>query len=104
MYIKIWLFVLSTLAAMLVGGLIGYLCRLGIGNLWKCLKSLGVNIRNRLVDYWYVLVLIIFPMFESFKGFGISIKKRKQKKTEDFLTMEYHNSLVGAQEKGGNDE
>lgn len=140
MYIKIWVFVLSTLAAMLVGGLIGYLCRLGIGNLWKCLKSLGVSIRNRLVDYWYVLVflvttiyvlsnfkvcidlsftedfngnnlfflfwlvLIIFPMFESFEGFGISIKKRKQKKTEDLLTMEYHNSLVGAQEKGGNDE
>ena len=140
MYIKIWVFVLSTLAAMLVGGLIGYLCRLGIGNLWKCLKSLGVSIRNRLVDYWYVLVflattmyvlsnfkvcidlsftedfngnnliflfwlvLIIFPMFESFEGFGISIKKRKQKKTEDLLTMEYHNNLVGAQEKGGNDE
>ena len=140
MYIKIWVFVLSTLAAMLVGGLIGYLCRLGIGNLWKCLKSLGVSIRNRLVDYWYVLVflvttiyvlsnfkvcidlsftedfngnnliflfwlvLIIFPMFESFGGFGISIKKRKQKKTEDLLTMEYHNNLVGAQEKGGNDE
>ena len=140
MYIKIWVFVLSTLAAMLVGGLIGYLCRLGIGNLWKCLKSLGVSIRNRVVDYWYVLVflvttiyvlsnfkvcidlsftedfngnnliflfwlvLIIFPMFESFEGFGISIKKRKQKKTEDLLTMEYHNILVGAQEKGGNDE
>ena len=140
MYIKIWVFVLSTLAAVLVGGLIGYLCRLGIGNLWKCLKSLGVSIRNRLVDYWYVLVflvttiyvlsnfkvcidlsftedfngnnliflfwlvLIIFPMFESFEGFGISIKKRKQKKTEDLLTMEYHNNLVGAQEKGGNDE
>lgn len=104
------------------------------------MKSLGVSIRNRLVDYWYVLVflvttiyvlsnfkvcidlsftedfngnnliflfwlvLIIFPMFESFEGFGISIKKRKQKKTEDLLTMEYHNSLVGAQEKGGNDE
>ena len=117
-----------------------FLCRLGIGNLWKCLKSLGVSIRNRLVDYWYVLVflvttiyvlsnfkvcidlsftedfngnnliflfwlvLIIFPMFESFEGFGISIKKRKQKKTEDMLTMEYHNNLVDAQEKGGNDE
>ena len=99
-----------------------------------------MSIRNRLVDYWYVLVflvttiyvlsnfkvcidlsftedfngnnliflfwlvLIIFPMFESFEGFGISIKKRKQKKTEDMLTMEYHNNLVDAQEKGGNDE
>ena len=140
MYIKIWVFVLSTLVAMLVGGTIGYLCSLGIGNLWKCLKSLGVSIRNRLVYYWYVLVflvttiyvlsnfkvcidlsftedfngnnliflfwlvLIIFPMFESFEGFGISIKKRKQKKTEDMLTMEYHNNLVDAQEKGGNDE
>ena len=140
MYIKIWVFVLSTLVAMLVGGTIGYLCSLGIGNLWKCLESLGVSIRNRLVDYWYVLVflvttiyvlsnfkvcidlsftedfngnnliflfwlvLIIFPMFESFEGFGISIKKRKQKKTEDMLTMEYHNNLVDAQEKGGNDE
>lgn len=140
MYIKIWVFVLSTLVAMLVGGMIGYLCRLGIGNLWKCLKSLGVSIRNRLVDYWYVLVflvttvyvlsnfkvcidlsftenfngnnliflfwlvLIVFPMFESFEGFGISIKKRKQKKTEDMLTMEYHNNLVDAQEKGGSDE
>lgn len=140
MYIKIWVFVLSTLVAMLIGGMIGYLCRLGIGNLWKCLKSLGVSIRNRLVDYWYVLVflvttiyvlsnfkvcidlsftedfngnnliflfwlvLVIFPMFESFDGFGISIKKRKQKKTEDMLTMEYHNNLVDAQEKGGNDE
>ena len=140
MYIEIWVFALSLLAALLVGGLIGYLCRFGIGNLWSCLKSLGVSIRNRLVDYWYVLVflvttiyvllnfkvcidlsftedfngnnliflfwlvLIIFPMFESFEGFGISIKKRKQKKTEDMLTMEYHNNLVDAKEKGGSDE
>ena len=42
MYIKIWVFVLSLLAALLIGGLIGYLYRLGIGNLWTCLKSLGV--------------------------------------------------------------
>lgn len=140
MYIKIWGFALSLLAALLVGGLIGYLCRLGISNLWKCLKPHGVSIRNRLVDYWFMLVffvttiyvlanfkvcidlsftedfngnnliflfwlvLIIFPMFESFEGFGISIKKRKQEKTEDFLTKEYHNNLVGAQEKGDHDE
>lgn len=140
MYIEIWVFALSLLAALLVGGLIGYLCRLGIGNLWTCLKSLGVSIRNRLVDYWYMLVflattiyvlsnfkvcidlsftedfngnnliflfwlvLIIFPMFESFEGFGISIKKRKQEKTENFLTKEYYNNLVDAQEKGVHDE
>ena len=116
MYIEIWVFTLSLLAALLVGGLTGYLCRSGIGNLWKCLKSLGVSIRNRLVDYWYMLVflvtmiyvlanfkvcidlsftedfngnnliflfwlvLIIFPMFDSFEGFGISINKRKHNK------------------------
>lgn len=50
MYIKIWVFALSLLAASLVGGLIGYFCRLGNDNLWKCLKNLGVSIRNRLVD------------------------------------------------------
>ena len=33
MYIEILVFVLSLLAALLVGGLIGYLCRLGNGNL-----------------------------------------------------------------------
>ena len=140
MYIEIWVFALSLLAALLVGGLIGYLCRSGIGNLWKCLKSLGVSIRNRLVDYWYMLVflattiyvlanfkvcidlsftedfngnnliflfwlvLIIFPMFDSFEGFGISIKKRKQEKAEDLFTREYHKNLVSAQEKGDNDE
>lgn len=140
MYIEIWVFALSLLAALLVGGLIGYLCRRGIGNLWTCLKSLGVSIRNRLVDYWYMLVflattiyvlanfkvcidlsftedfngnnliflfwlvLIIFPMFESFEGFGISIKKRKQEKAEDLFTKEYHNNLVDAQEKGEHDE
>ena len=125
---------------LLVGGLIGYFCRSGIGNLWKCLKSHGVSIRNRLVDYWFMLVflvttiyvlanfkvcidlsftedfngnnliflfwlvLIIFPMFDSFEGFGISIKKRKLEKAEDLFTKEYHNNLVEAQEKGNRDE
>ena len=140
MYIKIWVFALLLLAVLLVGGLIGYLCRSGIGNLWKWLKSHGVSIRNRLVDYWFMLiflvttiyvlanfkvcidlsftedfngnnliflfwlVLIIFPMFDSFEGFGISIKKRKQNKEEDFLTTEYHNNLTHAHKKGGKHE
>lgn len=140
MYIKIWVFALLLLAVLLVGGLIGYLYRSGIGNQWKWLKSHGVSIRNRLVDYWFMLiflvttiyvlanfkvcidlsftedfngnnliflfwlVLIIFPMFDSFEGFGISIKKRKQNKEEDFLTSEYHNNLIHAQKEGGNHE
>lgn len=40
MYIENWVFALL-LAALLVGGLIGYLCRLGIGNLWTCLVSVN---------------------------------------------------------------
>ena len=140
MYIKIWVFALLLLAVLLVGGLIGYLYRSGIGNLWKWLKSHGVSIRNRLVDYWFMLiflvttiyvlanfkvcidlsftedfngnnliflfwlVLIIFPMFDSFEGFGISSKKRKLNKEEDFLTSEYHNNLIHAQKEGGNHE
>lgn len=57
---------------------------------------------NLIFLFW--LVLIIFPMFESFEGFGISIKKRKQNKEEDLLTAEYHNQLIHAQEEGGNHE
>ena len=63
MYIKIWVFALSLLAALLVGGMISCLCRLGIDNLWKCLKNLGVSIRNRLVDYWYMLVFLATTIY-----------------------------------------
>lgn len=60
------------------------------------------NGNNLIFLFW--LLLIILPMFESFEGFGISIKKRKQEKKEDSLTSEYHNNLINAQEEGGNDE
>lgn len=60
------------------------------------------NGKNLIFLFW--LVLIIFPMFESFEGFGISIKKRKQNKEEDFLTSEYHNRLTNVQEEGDNNE
>ena len=60
------------------------------------------NGKNLIFLFW--LILIIFPMFESFEGFGVSIKKRKQNKEEDFLTSEYHNNLIRAQEEGGNHE
>lgn len=60
------------------------------------------NGNNLIFLFW--LVLIIFPMFDSFEGFGISIKKRNQNKEEDFLTTEYHNNLIHAQKKGGNHE
>lgn len=54
--------------------------------------------------FFFWLLLIVFPLFESFEGFGISIKKRKQEKNEGILTMEYHNKLADAQEEGGDDE
>lgn len=60
------------------------------------------NGNNLIFLFW--LLLIILPMFESFEGFGISIKKRKQEKKEDSLTSEYHNNLINAKEEGGNDE
>ena len=114
MQIQCWVLLLLILVALLIGGVIGYSCHCVIANRWTNLKSLGVSIRNGLVDYWYVLVflvttiyvlsnfkvcidlsftedfngnnlvflfwlvLIVFPLFESFEGFGISIKKRKQ--------------------------
>ena len=98
-------------------------------------KACVMNIRNRLVDYWYVLVfvittifvllhfkacitlsftedfngmnliflfwlaLIIFPMFESFEGFGISIKKRKQDKEKESLTANYREQIMNVQER-----
>lgn len=64
--------------------------------------TLDFNGNNLIFLFW--LVLIIFPMFDSFEGFGISIKKRKQNKEEDFLTAEYHNNLIHAQKEGGNHE
>lgn len=140
MQIQLSVVLLLVVAAFIVGLLIGYLCYIGISNLSGQIKAWGMSIRNRLVDYWYVLVfvvttvyvimnfcdcidlsftedfngknllflfwllLIILPMFESFEGFGISIKKRKQEKKEDVLTADYHNSLIHAQEEGGNHE
>lgn len=140
MQIQCWVLLLLILVALLIGGVIGYSCHCVNANRWDYLKSLGVSIRNGLVDYWYVLVflvttiyvlsnfkvcidlsftedfngnnlvflfwlvLIVFPLFESFEGFGISIKKRKQERNEGILTMEYHNKLADAQEEGGDDE
>ena len=60
------------------------------------------NGKNLIFLFW--LLLIILPMFESFEGFGISIKKRKQEKKEDALTADYHNSLINAQKEGGQHE
>lgn len=60
------------------------------------------NGKNLIFLFW--LVLIVFPMFESFEGFGISVKKRKQSKEEEILTSEYHNSLTHVQEKGVDNE
>lgn len=116
------------------GFLVGYFLRLGFHDIWAKIKRFSSNIRNRLVDYWYVIVfvvvtifvlknfdecialsftenfngknliflfwlaLIIFPMFESFEGFGISIKKRKQNKGVQSLTDAYRAQVKNVQE------
>ena len=43
-------------------------------------------------------------MFESFEGFGISIKKRKQAKKEEFFTSEYLDGINKAQQQKGDDD
>lgn len=119
---------------MVIGIIIGYFLRFGLNGIWTKLKSWGANIRNRMVDYWYVIVfvittifvlknfkacitlsftkdfngmnlifliwiaLILFPMFESFEGFGISIKKRKQDKKENSLTAEFLSQIKTIQD------
>ena len=135
MEIQISIFIISIMATLILGCLIGYYWRLGIDTLWSRMKALAVSIRNRLVDYWYVLililtvsyvwrnfddcinlsftdkfngknlvflfllVLIVFPMFDSFEGFGISIKKRKQAKKEDLYTAEYLEDINTVQQQ-----
>ena len=134
MEISIITFILWLLVAFVVGSCIGYFLRLGLHNVGERIKKIGSTMRDRLVDYWYVLVfvvvsiyvlshfnecialsftedfngknllflfwlaLIVFPMFESFEGFGISIKKRKQNKGVQSLTDDYHAQVRNVQE------
>lgn len=125
----LWLFV-----ACGAGFLVGYFLRTGFHDVWAKIKRYSSNVRDRLVDYWYVIVfvavtifvlknfdecialsftedfngknliflfwlaLIIFPMFESFEGFGISIKKRRQNKNVQSLTDDYYALVRNVQE------
>lgn len=118
---------------MAIGVVIGYFLHLGLNGIGTRLKSWGTNIRNRMVDYWFIIVfaittifvlknfkacitlsftkdfngmnlvfliwiaLILFPMFESFEGFGISIKKRKQDKKENSLTADFQSQIHNIQ-------
>lgn len=43
------------------------------------------------------IALLIFPMFESFEGFGISIKKRKYEKEKEAITSDFHAQIMNAQ-------
>ena len=130
MDISISTFLLSLLAALAAGGLIGYVFHLGIKEQKNKLKALCLNFRYKLVDYWFVLILtlstvfvilhfnecialsftekfngmnliflfwlalLIFPMFESFEGFGISIKKRKFDKEKEAITSDFRTQVM----------
>lgn len=50
---------------------------------------------NLIFLFW--LALLIFPMFESFEGFGISIKKRKLDKEKESVTADYHAQIKNVQ-------
>ena len=43
------------------------------------------------------IALLVFPMFESFEGFGISIKKRKLDKEKESLMADYHAQIKNVQ-------
>lgn len=140
MEIRVSVFIITVIGVLILGVIIGYFLRSGIDDLGNRMKRLILKVRNRLVDYWYVLVLfvttiyvmanfkscielhfteefdgknliflfwlalIIFPMFDGFEGFGVSIKKRKQEKKEASLTSEYLDTIKKAQQEGGQHE
>lgn len=53
------------------------------------------NGMNLIFLFW--LALLIFPMFESFEGFGISIKKRKLDKEKESVTADFHAQIKSVQ-------
>lgn len=53
------------------------------------------NGMNLIFLFW--LALLIFPMFESFEGFGISIKKRKLDKEKESVTADFHAQIKNVQ-------
>ena len=53
------------------------------------------NGMNLIFLFW--LALLIFPMFESFEGFGISIKKRKLDKEKESVTADFHTQIKNVQ-------
>lgn len=63
MEISITAFVLYVTLAFVVGGLGGYFLHSSLNGIWTRLKACGKNIRNRLVDYWYVIVFVITTIF-----------------------------------------
>ena len=123
------------MAALAVGGVVGYCLHSGLKELKNKLKAIGSNFRYKLVDYWFILILalslvfvfchfnecialsftadfngmnliflvwialLIFPMFESFEGFGISIKKRKFDKEKEAIASDFHTQIMNAQIK-----
>lgn len=135
MDISITTYLLSLLAALAVGGIVGYSLHSGLKNIKNRLKTFSLNFRYKLVDYWFVLILtvatifvfvhfkecvalsftedfngmnliflvwialLIFPMFESFEGFGISIKKRKLDKEKEAIASDFHTQIMNAQIK-----
>lgn len=61
------------------------------------------NGKNLIFLFW--LLLILFPMFERFEGFGVSVRMRKNDKEAQTLTDGYHEEIKKATiERGENHE
>ena len=63
MDISITTYLLSLLAALAIGCLIGYCLHSGLKELKNKLKAIGSNFRYKLVDYWFILILALSSVF-----------------------------------------
>lgn len=52
------------------------------------------NGKNLIFLFW--LAIIIFPFFDSFEAFGVSLKKRKEEKKAESYRKSYENLIANA--------
>lgn len=61
------------------------------------------NGKNLIFLFW--LAVIVFPFFDSFEAFGISLKKRKENKEAENIREQYQQKIANAEtvssKKGG---
>lgn len=58
------------------------------------------NGKNLIFLFW--LAIIVFPFFDSFEAFGVSIKKRKETKEANNIRNLYHQNMAKAENANTN--